>query len=69
MRCKMNDLEIVQDIRERLIRIEEKVTNSAERHRELEKRVEKLENNNTWLIRAIIGQMVAAIVAFFITTK
>ena len=65
----MNDLEIVQDIRERLIRIEEKVTNSTERHKELEKRVEKLENNNTWLIRAIIGQMVAAIVAFFITTK
>jgi len=65
----MNDLEIVQDIRERLIRIEEKVTNSTERHRELEKRVEKLEGNNTWLIRAIIGQMVAAIVAFFITTK
>lgn len=65
----MNDLEIVQDIRERLIRIEEKVTNSTERHKELEKRVEKLENNNTWLVRAIIGQMVAAIVAFFITTK
>ena len=69
MKCNMNDLEIVQDIRERLIRIEEKVTNSTERHRELEKRVEKLEGNNTWLIRAIIGQMVAAIVAFFITTK
>lgn len=65
----MNDLEIVQDIRERLIRIEEKVTSSKEKHEALEKRVEKLEGNNTWLIRAIIGQMVAAIVAFFITTK
>lgn len=65
----MNDLEIVQDIRDRLIRIEEKVTNGTERHQALEKRVEKLEGNNTWLVRAIIGQIVGAITAFFIIKK
>ncbi|MFX0547903.1 hemolysin XhlA family protein [Hathewaya histolytica] len=63
----MNDIEIIQDIRDRLIRIEEKVTNGTERHQALEKRVEKLESNNTWLVRAIVGQIVAAIMAFFIT--
>lgn len=65
----MNDLEIVQDIRDRLIRIEEKVTNGTERHQALEKRVSKLEENNTWLVRAIVGQIVAAIMAFFIIKK
>lgn len=65
----MNDLEIVQDIRDRLIRIEEKVTNGTERHQALEKRVSKLEENNTWLVRAIVGQIVAAIMAFFMIKK
>ncbi|GAA0116959.1 hemolysin XhlA family protein [Clostridium senegalense] len=65
----MSELDVIQEIRERLIRIESKIENSKEKHVELEKRVCKIEDNNTWLIRAVIGQIIAAIMAFFIIKK
>ena len=65
----MADIDLIQDIRERLIRIEGKIENSQEKHKELERRVTKLEDNSTWIIRAIIGQIVVAILAFFIFKK
>jgi hypothetical protein len=65
----MDDREIIQDVRERLIRIEGKIENTYEKHNTLEKRVTKLEENNTWLTRAIIGQCIAAIIAFFLMKK
>ena len=65
----MSDLYVIQEIRERLIRIEAKIENSQEKHLELEKRVSKLEDNNTWLVRVIVGQIIVAIMAFFIIKK
>jgi flagellar capping protein FliD len=65
----MDDRELIQDVRERLIRIEGKIENTYEKYSTLEKRVTKLEENNTWLMRAIIGQMVAAVIAFIIIKK
>lgn len=65
----MNDIELIQEVRERLIRIEGKIENANDKHTTLEKRVEKLEGNNTWLVRAIVGQIVAAIMAFFMIKK
>ncbi|EJO5346374.1 hemolysin XhlA family protein [Clostridium sporogenes] len=62
----MNELELIQEVRERLIRIEGKIENANDKHKTLEKRVNKLEENNTWLTRAIIGQIIGIIVAFFI---
>ncbi|ENJ9653859.1 hemolysin XhlA [Clostridium botulinum] len=62
----MNELELIQEVRERLIRIEGKIENANEKHIILEKRVSKLEENNTWLTRAIIGQIIGIIIAFFI---
>ncbi|EPY2274699.1 hemolysin XhlA family protein [Clostridium sp. FAM 1755] len=62
----MNELELIQEVRERLIRIEGKIENANDKHETLEKRVNKLEENNTWLTRAIIGQIIGIIVAFFI---
>jgi hypothetical protein len=65
----MDDRELIQDIRERLVRIEGKIENNNEKHITLEKRVTKLEDNNTWLVRVVIGQMVAAVIGFFILKK
>lgn len=65
----MNEIELIREVRERLIRIEGKLENATDKHNTLEKRVSKLEETNTWLTRAIIGQMIGAIVAFFIKFK
>ncbi|MCM0648621.1 hemolysin XhlA family protein [Clostridium swellfunianum] len=65
----MDDRELMQDVRDRLIRIEGKIETTYEKYSILEKRVTKLEENNTWLSRAVIGQLIAAIIAFFIIKK
>lgn len=65
----MDDRELIQDVRERLIRIEGKIETTYERHASLEKRITKLEEANTWFVRVIIGQMIVALIAYFIITK
>ncbi|MEG0774820.1 hemolysin XhlA [Clostridium sp.] len=65
----MSEIEVIQEIRERLIRIESKIENTTEKYLTLEKRVTKIEDNNTWISRAIVGQVIAAIMAFFLLKK
>lgn len=60
---------LIQEVRETLIRIEGKLENMGDKHDNLEKRVVKLEENNTWLYRLIIGQIILAILAFFVFKK
>lgn len=60
---------LIQEVRETLIRIEGKLENMSDKHDNLEKRVVKLEENNTWLYRLVIGQVIVAILAFFTFKK
>lgn len=67
----------VQELREKLIRIEallENMTNTnelkldalEEKIKVANNRIADLENSNTWLWRAIAGALISAVVAFFI---
>lgn len=64
---------MAQDDQERLVRIEEGVKRIEqlfkERHDGLNRRVGKLESNQTWLIRLIIGLVVMALLGYFIFDK
>ena len=60
---------LLQDVREGLIRMEGKLDNMAEKHINIEKRVTKVEDNITWLMRTIVGQIVIAVIAFFVIKK
>lgn len=60
---------LIQEVRETLIRIEGKLENMGDKHDNLEKRVVKLEENSTWVYRLIIGQVILAILAFFVFKK
>lgn len=77
----MADIEIIQELRERLIKIEtileQKFSNSdqankilekkiEDTNKALEKRVEALEDNQKWLWRIVIGGIIGAVIAFFI---
>lgn len=61
---------IVQEIRERLVKIEtlleQKQLINQEKLNYLEGRIDKLEGNNTWLWRAITGAVISGIVAFLL---
>jgi type IV secretory pathway component VirB8 len=65
----MGELDLIREVRESVIRIEGKLDNMADKHNLLEKRVSKLEDNNTWLIRVVVAQIVGAVIAFFIINK
>ncbi|MGL4655191.1 MAG: hemolysin XhlA family protein [Sarcina sp.] len=67
----------LQEIRERMIRIEvllENIANSNELKLEnieeklkvANKRISDLENSNTWLWRAIAGALISSVIAFLI---
>lgn len=63
----MEDKDIVQDLRDRLIRIEtlleqQTITNNIKTEN-LEKRVEKLESQTTWQNRAIAGGIISGAIA------
>jgi hypothetical protein len=53
-----NVQEILTDIRERLVRVETKIDDS------LKSRLDKLEDNQTWLWRSVIGGFLAGVIAF-----
>ena len=70
----MNDEKDVQDIRERLIKIETmlenynknndlKMTNLEEKIKVANNRIKDLENNNQWLWRTVIGGVLTGAVA------
>lgn len=70
----MNDEKDVQDIRERLIKIETmlenynknndlKMTNLEEKIKVANNRIKDLENNNQWLWRTVIGAVLTGAVA------
>lgn len=44
--------------------IQEKVDNSVNLSRSNEERIEKLEDNNKWLVRLILGAIILGILAF-----
>jgi hypothetical protein len=48
----------LNDIRERLVRVETKIDSS------INGRIDKIESNQTWLWRTVIGGFVAGVIAF-----
>lgn len=66
----MNELETIQEIKERLVRIEillEKNTeNWDEKLRVANHRIEDLEKNNTWLWRTIAGSLIGGVIALLL---
>jgi hypothetical protein len=50
--------EILNDIRERLVRVETKIDDS------LKSRLDKIEDNQSWLWRTVIGGFIAGVIAF-----
>lgn len=64
----MDDLkEVLIDIRERLVRVETKIDDSIkDRMDKQDKRIDKLEDNQTWLWRTTIGSIIGAIITFII---
>lgn len=60
---------LMQDVREGLIRMEGKLDNMAEKHINIEKRVTKVEDNISWLVRTVVGQLVISIVAFVLIKR
>lgn len=63
----MEEKDVVQDMRERLIRIEtlleQQTINNNFKIDTIEKRVEKLENQTTWQNRAIAGGIISGAIA------
>lgn len=57
----MEEKDIVQDLRDRLIRIEVLLEQKVDN---LEKRVDKLEGQTTWQNRAIAGAIISGAIAF-----
>lgn len=57
------------EIKESIARIEGKIELVNERNLNLEKRVSKLEENNTWTYRLIIGQFLIALIGYFVLSK
>lgn len=66
----MNELETIQEIKERLVRIEillEKNTeNWDEKLRVANHRIDDLEKNNTWLWRTIAGSLIGGVIALLL---
>lgn len=54
--------ETVQDIKERLVRIE---TLLEVNNKDLFNRIKKLEENQSWVIKALVGAIIAGAVALF----
>ena len=57
-----DERENVQDIKERLVRIE---TLLEVNNRDLFNRIKKLEDNQSWLIKAVAGAIIAGVVALY----
>ena len=55
-----NIQEVLIDIRERLVRVETKIDDG------LKARLTKLEDNQTWLWRTVIGGFIAAAITFLV---
>ncbi|MCM8710552.1 hemolysin XhlA family protein [Clostridium sp. SYSU_GA19001] len=66
----MADELIIQDLRDRLIKIEtlleQKFVITDIKTKELEERIKKLEENQTWLWRAVVGAVITGAIAFLI---
>lgn len=67
----------LQEVRERLIKIEVLLENISKNHelkneiieekiKVANNRISDLENSNTWLWRAIVGALISAVIAFLI---
>ena len=67
----------LQEVRERLIKIEVLLENISKNHelkneiieekiKVANNRISDLENSNTWLLRAIAGALISAVIAFLI---
>jgi hypothetical protein len=52
--------ELLADIRERLVRVETKIDNG------LTERLVKVEDNQKWLWRTVIGGFIAAVITFIV---
>ncbi len=69
----MENYELIQELRERLIKIEtileSKFNISDLKAKELEGRIDKLESTQMWLWRAIGGGIIGAVLALILKTK
>lgn len=76
----MEDKETIQDIRERLVKIEVllegmnqtstlQLTGLEEKIKVANNRIKDLEDNNKWLWRAVAGALISAVIAFLINYK
>lgn len=69
----MNELDTIQEIKERLVRIEillEKNTeNWDEKLSVANHRIDDLEKNNTWLWRTIVGSLIGSAIALLLKLK
>lgn len=54
--------ESVQEIKERLVRIE---TLLEVNNKDLFNRIKKLEDNQSWLVKAVVGAIIAGIIALY----
>ncbi|WAH42838.1 hemolysin XhlA family protein [Alicyclobacillus fastidiosus] len=69
--------EWAQDIRERIVRIETMVTDSAstrdkadradELSRANDKRLDRIEESHTWLWRTVVGAIIASAIGWFVS--
>ena len=57
-----DDEKDVQDIKERLVRIE---TLLEVNNKDLFNRIKKLEDNQSWLVKAVVGAIIAGIIALY----
>lgn len=57
-----DERESVQEIKERLVRIE---TLLEVNNKDLFNRIKKLEDNQSWLVKAVVGAIIAGIIALY----
>lgn len=65
----MSENEIIQDVRERVIKIEtillKNTENNNEKFKNFDRRITEIENNMKWFIYALIGGVVTLIFSLF----
>lgn len=58
----MNDIEIIQEVRERLIKIETMVELQL---KDFDSRIRRIEDNQSWLWKSVLGSVIASVLAFY----
>lgn len=66
---EQNNSKLLMEIKESIARVDGKIELMNERNLNLEKRVVKLEENNTWTYRLIIGQFIVALIGYFLIKR